>query len=51
MQTMNTIGLPEDTKGWVDNIYMNTTIAGTQKKMYEIAQNGIKLYITNSIEE
>ncbi len=39
MLTINTVGLPEDTKVWVDNIHMDTSIVATQKKMDGITQD------------
>lgn len=39
MLTISTVGLPEDTKVWIDNIHMDTSIVGTQKKMDGITQD------------
>lgn len=39
MLTINTVGLPKDTKVWIDNIHIDTSIVGTQKKMDGIKQD------------
>lgn len=48
MLTINTVGLPEDTKVWIDNIHMDTSIVGTQKKMDGITQDTMDDRIHNS---
>lgn len=48
MLTINTVGLPENTKVWIDNIHMDTSIVGTQKKMDGITQDTMDDRIHNS---
>lgn len=48
MLTINTVGLPEDTKVWIDNIHMDTSIVGTQKAMDGIKQDEMDDRIHNS---
>lgn len=48
MLTINTVGLPKDTKVWIDNIHIDTSIVGTRKKMDSIIQDTMDDRIHNS---